>query len=47
MVSKIYKDYVFTTRKTKEGLIKTLVDYQIDRILAKEAFESMSYKVGD
>ena len=46
-VAKIWKDYVFTTTKTKEGLTKTLVDYQIDKILTKEQFESASYKRGD
>lgn len=44
-VSKVWKDYIFTTTKTKEGLTKTLVDYQIDKILTKEQFESMAYKV--
>jgi len=46
-VARIDKDYVFTTTKTKEGLTKTLVDYQIDRILTKEQFENMSYKRGN
>lgn len=44
-VSKVWKDYIFTTTKTKEGLTKTLVDYQIDKILTKEQFESMAYEV--
>lgn len=42
---KVYKDYVFTYSKNKEGQTITLVDYQIDRVLTKEQFESMSYKV--
>ena len=42
---KIYKDYVFTYSKNKQGQTITLVDYQIDQILTKEQFESMSYKV--
>jgi len=44
---KVYKDYVFTYSKNKEGIIITLVDYQIDRVLTKEQFEQVSYKVGD
>ena len=44
---KIYKDYVFTYSKNKQGQIITLVDYQIDKILTKEQFEQMSYKVGE
>lgn len=44
---KIYKDYVFTYSKNKQGQTITLVDYQIDKILTKEQFEQMSYKVGD
>lgn len=44
---KIYKDYVFTYSKNKYGATITLVDYQIDRILTKEQFESMSYRIGE
>jgi len=44
---KIYKGYVFTYSKNKEGQTITLVDYQINRVLTKEQFESMAYKVGD
>jgi len=44
---KIYKGYVFTYSKNKEGQTITLVDYQIDRVLTKEQFEIMAYKVGD
>lgn len=44
---KVYKDYVFTYSKNKQGLTITLVDYQIDRVMCYEQFESMSYKVGD
>lgn len=44
---KIYKDYVFTYSKNKQGQNVTLVDYQIDKVLTKEQFEQMSYKVGD
>lgn len=44
---KIYKDYVFTYSKNKYGNTITLVDYQIDRILTKEQFESMSYRIGE
>ena len=44
---KIYKDYVFTYSKNSQGQTITLVDYQIDKILTKEQFENMSYKVGD
>lgn len=42
---KIYKDYVFTYSKNKQGQTITLVDYQIDKVLTKEQFEQMSYKV--
>ena len=44
---KIYKDYVFTYSKNKQGQTITLVDYQIDKVLSKEQFEQMAYKVGD
>lgn len=44
---KIYRDYVFTYSKNKQGQTITLVDYQIDRILTKEQFESTSYKLGE
>lgn len=44
---KVYKDYVFTYSKNKQGQTITLVDYQIDRIMCYHQFESMSYKVGD
>lgn len=44
---KIYKDYVFTYSKNKQGQTITLVDYQIDKVLAKEQFEQMAYKVGE
>lgn len=44
---KIYKDYVFTYSKNKQGQTITLVDYQIDKVLTKEQFEQMAYKVGD
>ena len=44
---KVYKDYVFTYSKNKQGQTVTLVDYQIDKVLTKEQFEQMSYKVGD
>lgn len=45
---KIYKDYVFTYSKTKqEKTTITLVDYQIDKVLTKEQFEQMAYKVGE
>ena len=44
---KIYKGYVFTYSKNKYGNTITLVDYQIDRVLTKEQFESMSYRIGD
>ncbi len=43
---KIYKDYVFTYSKNKQGQTITLVDYQIDKVLTKEQFEQMSYKIG-
>lgn len=43
---KIYKDYVFTYSKNKQGQTITLVDYQIDKVLTKEQFEQMAYKVG-
>ena len=42
---KIYKDYVFTYSKNKQGQTITLVDYQIDKVLSKEQFEQMAYKV--
>nr|DAE35558.1 MAG TPA: hypothetical protein [Caudoviricetes sp.] len=44
---KIYKDYVFTYSKNKQGQTITLVDYQIDKVLTKEQFEKMAYKVGE
>lgn len=44
---KIYKDYVFTYSKNKQGETITLVDYQIDKVLTKEQMEQMAYKVGD
>ena len=47
---KIYKDYVFTYSKNKQGQTITLVDYQIDKVLAKEQMEQMeqmAYKVGE
>lgn len=44
---KIYKDYLFTYSKNKQGQTITLVDYQIDKVLTKEQFEQMAYKVGD
>lgn len=44
---KIYKDYVFTYSKNKQGQNVTLVDYQIDKVLTKEQMEQMAYKVGD
>lgn len=44
---KIYKDYVFTYSKNKQGQTITLVDYQIDKVLTKEQMEQMSYKVGE
>lgn len=44
---KIYKDYVFTYSKNKQGQIITLVDYQIDKVLTKEQMEQMAYKVSD
>ena len=43
---KIYKDYVFTYSKNKQGQTITLVDYQIDKVLTKEQFEQMSYEIG-
>lgn len=42
---KIYKDYVFTYSKNKQGETITLVDYQIDKVLTKEQMEQMAYKV--
>lgn len=42
---KIYKDYVFTYSKNKQGQTITLVDYQIDKVLTKEQFEQLAYKV--
>ena len=42
---KIYKDYVFTYSKNKQGQTITLVDYQIDKVLSKEQFEQMAYRV--
>lgn len=44
---KIYKDYVFTYSKNKQGETITLVDYQIDKVLTKEQFEQVAYKVGE
>lgn len=44
---KIYKDYVFTYSKNKQGETITLVDYQIDKVLTKEQFEQMAYKVDE
>lgn len=42
---KIYKDYVFTYSKNKQGETITLVDYQIDKVLTKEQMEQIAYKV--
>lgn len=42
---KIYKDYVFTYSKNKQGQTVTLVDYQIDKILTKELFKVKAYTV--
>ena len=42
---KIYKDYVFTYSKNKQGETITLVDYQIDKVLTKEQFEQRAYKI--
>ncbi len=44
---KIYKNYVFTYSKNKQGQTITLVDYQIDKILTKEQFDKLAYKVGE
>ena len=44
---KIYKDYVFTYSKNKQGQTITLVDYQIDKVLTHEQMEQMAYKVGE
>ena len=44
---KVYKEYVFTYSKNKQGLTITLVDYQIDKVLTKEQFEQIAYKVGE
>ena len=44
---KIYKDYVFTYSKNKQGQTVTLVDYQIDKVLTKEHFDKLAYKVGE
>ena len=44
---KVYKDYVFTYSKNKQGQTITLVDYQIDKVLCYEQFESMSYRIGE
>lgn len=44
-VSKVLKGYVYTKTKTKNGLIKTLVDYQIDKVLTHEQFENNAYGV--
>jgi len=44
---KIYKDYVFTYSKNKQGETITLVDYQIDKVLTKEQMEQIAYKVGE
>lgn len=41
---KMYKDYVFTYSKNKQGQTITLVDYQIDKVLTKE---QMAYKVDE
>ena len=38
-VSKVFKGYVYTKTKTKEKLVKTLIDYQIDKVLTHEQFE--------
>ena len=44
---KIYKDYIFTYSKNKQGETITLVDYQIDKVLTKEQMEQIAYKVGE
>ena len=40
---KIYKDYVFTYSKNKQGQTITLVDYQIDKVLTKEQYLNALY----
>ena len=44
---KVYKGYVFTYSKNKQGQTITLVDYQFDSILTKEQFNQKCYKVGE
>lgn len=41
----IYKDYVFTHSKNEQGVTITLVDYQIDKVLTREQFDSMAFKI--
>ena len=45
-VTKVWKDYVFTNQKNKQGQFITLVDYQIKSIVTKEQFSQMEYKIG-
>lgn len=37
--------YVFTTAKINKTTIKTLVDYQIKKVLTHEQFEANAYKI--
>ena len=42
---KIYKDYVFTHSKNEQGVTITLVNYQIGKVLTREQFDSMAFKI--
>ena len=42
---KIYKDYIFTYSKNKQGQTITLVDYQINKVITKEQFDSVAYRI--
>lgn len=45
VVDHIDGDYVFTTTKVNKTTIKTLVDYQIKKVLTKQQFEANAYTI--
>lgn len=43
LVDKVEDNYVFTTSKNEDGLIKTLCDYQIKSVVTKELYEEVQF----
>lgn len=43
LVDKVEDNYVFTTSKNEDGLIKTLVNYQIKSVVTKELYEEVQF----